>query len=289
MAPLQLYSGDDGGQTPFDAIRRARPDGSEYWSARDLMPLMGYDKWQNFTTPLLRAAKTAENQGCDLGQNFTEVSKKPGSGAGRPAIDLELSRFAAYLVAMNGDPHKAEVAAAQAYFAIRTREAEVSLDLTDPLDALEAANVRVQKAIEIARAERIARQEAEEYVKALAPLAAAWTVLMDASGDWSVNDAAKVLSNDPNICIGERRLFTFMIKEGWVYRHQGRPKAYQTQLENGRLAERPYAHPYQDRLGRMVLPEPQVRVTLKGVLELHKRLGGIGTPQILRPLPPSGE
>ena len=34
--------------SPFDAIRRTREDGAEYWSARDLMAPLGYDKWERF-------------------------------------------------------------------------------------------------------------------------------------------------------------------------------------------------------------------------------------------------
>lgn len=110
------------GVSPFDAIRRTRPDGSEYWSARDLMPLMGYSAWRNFGVPLQRAMMTAQNQGHDVQRHFARSRKVAASGP--DAEDCELSRFAAYLVAMNGDPRKPEVAAAQAYFAIRTRQAE---------------------------------------------------------------------------------------------------------------------------------------------------------------------
>jgi DNA-damage-inducible protein D len=112
-----------GGDSPFDAIKHIRPDGSEYWSARELMPSMGYSRWENFLVPLTRARKAAENQGHDLTGHFLRSQKISGT---KPAEDFELSRFAAYLVAMNGDPNKSEVAAAQGYFAIRTREAEVS-------------------------------------------------------------------------------------------------------------------------------------------------------------------
>lgn len=114
------------GSSPFDAIKLTRPDGSEYWSARDLAPLMGYPRWNEFRTPLDRAMVAARNQGIDLNNNFrasTEV-KKPGQ-RGPAGADFELTRFAAYLTAMNGDPNKPEVAAAQAYFAIQTHVAEV--------------------------------------------------------------------------------------------------------------------------------------------------------------------
>lgn len=111
--------------SPFDAIRRTRPDGSEYWGARDMQPLMGYSRWDKLKTPLARAIATAKNQGLDVAAHFPrsgEVSPRRG-----PAQeDYELSRMAAYLVAMNGDPNKAEVAAAQMYFAGKTREAELA-------------------------------------------------------------------------------------------------------------------------------------------------------------------
>lgn len=110
-----------GDQSPFDASRRVRPDGSEFWTARDLQPLMGYARWENFATPIQRAMKTAENQGMDVSSLFLRSQEKTG---GRPREDFELSRYAAYLVAMNGDPNIPEVAQAQHYFAVQTRAAE---------------------------------------------------------------------------------------------------------------------------------------------------------------------
>lgn len=51
--------------SPFDALKRT--DGTnEWWSARELMPLMGYSTWQKFMTPLNRAMQTAGNQGVDF-------------------------------------------------------------------------------------------------------------------------------------------------------------------------------------------------------------------------------
>lgn len=161
MSDLQITNGD---QSPFDAIRRVRPDGSEYWSARDLMPLMGYAQWQNFMVPMSRAIKTAENQTMDIATLFMRSHEKTG---GRPREDFELSRYAAYLVAMNGDPNIPEVAQAQHYFAIRTRQAETSpaIDLSDPLAVIAAESARVAQAVEIARGERIRADKAEKKLE----------------------------------------------------------------------------------------------------------------------------
>lgn len=120
-------------------------------------------------------------------------------------------------------------------------------------------------------------EAAEAQVRELAPPAAAWNELADAVGDYSVSDAAKVLSRDPNIKTGERRLFEYLAAIGWIFRSvTGRWRIYQTQIENGRLAEKvgkPYWH---EGRGEMVNSDPIVRVTPKGLAELHKRLGGTG-------------
>lgn len=134
--------------SPFDAIRQVRPDGTEFWSARDLMPLLGYSAWRNFRVPLERAMASASNQGHDVTMNFAGSRKASRTN---PAEDFQLSRFAAYLVAMNGDPNKPEVAAAQAYFAIRTREAEaqavqVPSRPASQLDILRAAIDQIEEA-----------------------------------------------------------------------------------------------------------------------------------------------
>lgn len=107
--------------SPFDGIKCTDDFGNEYWSARDLMTLMGYPTWQHFTPAISRAITSAEAQGHDRHALFTVDLEKSG---GRPREDFRLSRFACYLVAMNGDPRKKDVANAQAYFAIQTRVAE---------------------------------------------------------------------------------------------------------------------------------------------------------------------
>lgn len=116
-------------QNPFDSIRRPGSDGNDYWSARELMPLLGYGAdWRNFTAAIERAKASAIAQGMDIYTLFGDATEK---SKGRPRADIYLTRFACYLTAMNGDPRKAEIAAAQAYFAVQTRKAELTpaLDL----------------------------------------------------------------------------------------------------------------------------------------------------------------
>lgn len=118
------------GQSHFDAVRQTHPDsGDEFWSARDLMPFLGYTDWRNFGESMERAKIACGNTGCEPSDHFVGADKvvSLGSGAVRRIEDVRLTRYAAYLVAMNGDPRKPEIAAAQAYFVIQTRRAEMHL------------------------------------------------------------------------------------------------------------------------------------------------------------------
>lgn len=112
--------------SPFDTIKQTQ-DGHEYWSARDLQDLMGYEKWEKFEDAITRAKLACENSGASAESNFPDAGKNVEVGFGRRFIkDYHLTRYACYLVAMNSDPRKPEVAKAQTYFAIKTHEAEVA-------------------------------------------------------------------------------------------------------------------------------------------------------------------
>jgi len=112
----------------FESIKQISPYQAEYWSARDLAPLLGYNKWQNFEVAIQRAMTACEQVGQIVSDHFTGVSKMidVGKGAQRSVIDYLLSRFACYLIAQNGDPRKKEIAEAQAYFAVSTRRQELA-------------------------------------------------------------------------------------------------------------------------------------------------------------------
>ena len=115
-------------QSPdFESIKQISPYQAEYWSARDLAPLLGYTKWQNFEVAVKRARTACEQVGQVVSDHFIAASKMVtiGSGAKREVKDYLLSRFACYLIAQNGDPRKPEIAAAQAYFAVSTRRHEI--------------------------------------------------------------------------------------------------------------------------------------------------------------------
>ena len=117
----------DSTQTPFERIRQVDEDNQEFWSARDLMPILEYTKWQNFKTVLLKAQIAYENSGNDLADHFTDASKMVaiGSDAKREVEDMHLSRYACYLVVQNADPAKEVVALGQTYFAVQTRRQEL--------------------------------------------------------------------------------------------------------------------------------------------------------------------
>ena len=99
----------------------------EFWRARELMLLLGYDRWENFDKAVSRAMDSCETTGIEKLNHFREVTKmvQLGSGSKRNVKDYLLTRYACYLIAQNGDPKKKEISFAQSYFALQTRKQEL--------------------------------------------------------------------------------------------------------------------------------------------------------------------
>lgn len=115
-------------QSPdFESIKQMNPYGQEYWSARDLAPLLGYIQWRNFEQAIKKAMIACTETGNIVEHHFADTSKPitGGKGAVQHVKDYNLSRLACYLIAQNGDPRKKEIADAQVYFAVSTRAHEL--------------------------------------------------------------------------------------------------------------------------------------------------------------------
>ena len=93
----------------------------------ELMEVLGYTKWQNFKEIVKRTVESCENGHNNVLNHFTDVSKMVniGSNTKRKVTDYKLSRYACYLIVMNGDSRKEVIALGQIYFAIQTRKMEI--------------------------------------------------------------------------------------------------------------------------------------------------------------------
>ncbi len=126
-------------QSSFEALRKTNEHSAQYWSARDLQPLLGYSQWRRFEDAIKRAMTSSETSGNDPTYHFASAGKPipGGKGAVQLVDDYQLSRFACYLIAQNGDPRKPEIAHAQKYFAIQARKQELSDQATADAERLE--------------------------------------------------------------------------------------------------------------------------------------------------------
>lgn len=110
----------------FDDIVKKNGDVT-FWTARELMSCLGYEKWENFRKVIKRAIVSCITSGINPDDHFQEVSEEVVTGRNTPTSrqDYLLTRYACYLIAQNGDPKKEEIAFAQGYFAVQTRKQEL--------------------------------------------------------------------------------------------------------------------------------------------------------------------
>ncbi|MBI5437841.1 MAG: DNA damage-inducible protein D [Nitrosomonadales bacterium] len=127
------------GDQSFEQLKQSNDHGAEFWSARDLQPLLGYTQWRRFEDAVKRALTSCEQSGNNPEHHFAGAGKmiEVGKGGAREVDDYQLSRFACYLIAQNGDPRKPEIAYAQKYFAIQARKQELSEQLAADQERLE--------------------------------------------------------------------------------------------------------------------------------------------------------
>lgn len=116
----------------FEGLKQYSEDNVEYWSARDLAPLLEYRDWRNFENVIKKAMHACKASQRHVEDHFVEATKMVtlGSDSKRKLDDVHLSRYACYLVVQNGDPTKTVIAAGQTYFAIQTRRQELADDAT---------------------------------------------------------------------------------------------------------------------------------------------------------------
>lgn len=107
----------------FESIKHVNEYGQEFWYARELQKVLEYTEWRNFLKVIAKAQDACENSGMPVNECFVEVNKTSPMphGGTKPLDDVMLSRYACYLIAMNGDPSKEVIALAQTYFSVSTR------------------------------------------------------------------------------------------------------------------------------------------------------------------------
>lgn len=123
----------------LEAVKRTASSGAEFWLAREIHAILGYPTWREFESVIGRAASALSASDIDSSHHIvlTHRMVEIGSGAQRRTEDYFLSRAACYLIALNGDPSKPEIAAAQAYFVVQTRRQELEDERSDDEKRLE--------------------------------------------------------------------------------------------------------------------------------------------------------
>ena len=121
-------------------ILTERDTGLEFWLARDLQAILGYDRWENFLKVIRKAQTACTKSGFEESDHFLESTREIqlGSGAKRVVVDYMLTRYACYLIAQNGNPSKEAIAFAQTYFALQTRKQELIEQRLEDAERLDA-------------------------------------------------------------------------------------------------------------------------------------------------------
>lgn len=119
----------------FEAAAKTTHGGAKYWRAIDLMELLGYSTWESFESVVQHAYIACNQSGLTINEHFSEISEtvQTDSGIKHCVIDINVTRYGAYLIAQNGDSKKKQVAFAQTYFAVQTRRQELHTNHTEEI------------------------------------------------------------------------------------------------------------------------------------------------------------
>lgn len=110
----------------FESIRHVNKYGQEFWYVRDLQIALEYTEWRNFCKVIEKAKEACRGSNNAVSDHFVDVNKIVNAGATSKDIgDIQLSRYACYLIVQNGDPRKKVIALGQTYFAVKTRQQEL--------------------------------------------------------------------------------------------------------------------------------------------------------------------
>lgn len=122
MTDISKYS-----EQTFEQIKHYNEYGEEFWYARDLQTALEYTEWRNFTKTIEKAITACENSDIPSGEHFVDVNKTIAmpKGGYKEVPDYALSRYACYLIVMNGDPRKEVISVGQTYFAVKARQQEL--------------------------------------------------------------------------------------------------------------------------------------------------------------------
>ena len=116
-------------ESVFEDIKHVNEYSQEFWCARELQIALEYKQWRRFQDVIDKAKESCINSGSSVEDHFADVGKIVEAGAASKDIgDIQLSRYACYLIVMNGDPRKEVIALGQTYFAVKTRQQELIED-----------------------------------------------------------------------------------------------------------------------------------------------------------------
>ena len=234
-------------------------EGAQAVMGRDLHAFLGLKDRYNDWFPRM------VEYGFVAGQDFTELSVKP-TGAGRPRQDHIISLDMAKEIAMIQRTERGK-RARQYFIEVEKRHRQARPVMTGK-ELMAAALIEAESTI----------KELEQKATEMAPKAQSWEYLAAPGGDYGVAEAAKVLSRDPNIQVGRNQLFGHMHRAGWIFRKKGKRahwEAYQDKAINtGRLVHKLSSPFFNERTEEWEQPAPTIRITPKGLHELHRLLGG---------------